>query len=96
MTLLFGWIAAGISSVFRLPQLVQILQTRRVQDLSFVSLLCQFIVCPLYVAHGAEIGDRPTVTMGLLSGIQATVILWLYLRFVPVTPEGEGEEAPPD
>ena len=70
MTLLFGWIAAGISSIFRIPQLVQILQTGRVEDLSFVSLLCQFIVCPLYIAHGVEIGDTPTVFMGTPSRLK--------------------------
>jgi uncharacterized protein with PQ loop repeat len=80
--LVFGWLAAAISSVFRIPQIFHIVDQGSVKDLSFVSLLCQFVVCPLYVAHGIVISDLPTIVMGSLSGVQASIILILYLYYV--------------
>ena len=89
MTLVFGWAAAAISSIFRLPQLAQILITKRVRDLSFVSLICQFLVCPLYILHGCQIDDKPTILMGSLSAVQAGLILALYVKFK--TQDGEDD-----
>lgn len=75
---MFGWSAVALTAIYRLPQIAHTINQKRVDDLSYSSLVLQLLVSLLYLVHGHEIGDAVTVASGSVASIQALCIILLY------------------
>tara|TARA_B000000557_G_scaffold16999_1_gene12982 strand:+ start:263 stop:577 length:315 start_codon:yes stop_codon:yes gene_type:complete len=80
-TTIFGWIATGLSAIYRIPQIVKLLQIKKSGDISIKSTVIQLTSYLLYIAHGIEIKDNPTLVMGGISLVQNIFILVLCLKY---------------
>ena len=80
-TTIFGWIASVFSGIYRIPQIVKLLQIKKSGDISIKSTMIQLTSYILYIAHGIEIKDNPTLLMGCISLVQNIFILLLCLKY---------------
>ena len=90
MQLVYGWIAAGFSLVYKVPQMVTLYQVKKVDGLSFWSLACQAASYAFYIAHGIVIDDLPIITMGIISLLQSVFLVGMYCYYY------KAEAPPPD
>ena len=51
MNKIFGWIATGLSLIYKVPQIVKLYNTKDANSLSFLSLFCQLLSYSFYIVH---------------------------------------------
>jgi len=78
---IFGWIATGLSSLYRIPQIIKICKTKEVTSLSKCSYMIQTTSYILYIIHGYIEEDYPIIGMGTIAVCQNTFILYLCMRY---------------
>ena len=80
MTLIFGWIATGLSLLYKAPQIYKIIKYKNIDGISINSYTCQSLSYCFYLLHGYYINDSPTISMGFISLSQNILIHLLYYR----------------
>jgi len=75
---LFGWIASGITVIYKMPQIIKLYRTKKSTDLSIISLFIQLIGYIFYILHGYTFGDLPIIFMGAGALFQNIIIIIMY------------------
>jgi len=78
-------LAPVVNCVQLFPQLYKTLTTRKVDDLSFYSLVLLFTTNLLWVLHGYFINDLSLIVAGLISMAVNLSLMVLYLRYTKRT-----------
>ena len=87
MGLVYGWIATGLSLVYKIPQMITLYRIKKVDGLSFWSLVCQTVSYGFYIIHGIVIDDLPIITMGIISLLQSIFLVSMYCYYCNTTNE---------
>lgn len=74
----FGWIASGITVIYKLPQIIKLYKTKKSDDLSISSFIIQFIGYIFYILHGISIADYPVIFMGSGASLENLIIIIMY------------------
>ena len=75
---LFGWIASGITVIYKMPQIIKLYRTKKSADLSIISLFIQLIGYVFYILHGYILGDLPIIFMGAGALFENIIIMIMY------------------
>ena len=78
---MFGWVAAGLSLIYKLPQMYQLWRAKKIEGLSVISLIVQTISYGFYIAHGVVINDLPILWMGIVALAQSLIVIGLYFYY---------------
>jgi MtN3 and saliva related transmembrane protein len=81
MEKIFGWIATGLSLIYKIPQIVKLYKTKEIGSLSFMSLICQLLSYSFYIVHGIIIDDMPIIVMGSISIVQSILLVAMYIYY---------------
>ncbi len=90
---MFGWIATGLTLVYRVPQIYKLVRTKSGGDLSSYSYGVQSTAYLFYILHGITIGDPPILTMGSIALCQNLVIVGLRYHYAKF-PNNQSEVQP--
>ena len=74
-------LAPFLTCIQLLPQLYKTVKTRRVDDLSFYSLILLFSTNIMWILHGYFIMDIPLIVAGSISSLVNMALITLYLRY---------------
>ncbi|WP_422398080.1 SemiSWEET family sugar transporter [Spiroplasma endosymbiont of Colias croceus] len=77
---IIGWLAVAVNSFIFLPQIIKIIKTKRVRDLSFFMLLIQLLYCFLWITYGIFIKNWEVVSLDLIILISTIIILGFKLN----------------
>lgn len=80
-TTIFGWIAAALSLVYKIPQMYQLWKEKKIDGLSVTSLIVQAISYGFYIVHGVLIDDLPILWMGIVALVQSLFVIALYFYY---------------
>lgn len=80
-TEIFGWVAAALSLIYKLPQMYRLWRAKKIDGLSVTSLIVQSISYGFYIAHGVAINDLPILWMGIVALIQSLLVIGLYFHY---------------
>jgi MtN3 and saliva related transmembrane protein len=94
LTLLIGYAAVGVGATFMLPQVLKSWKTKRVDDLSLVSVILYFANSVLWLAYGFLIAAWPVIVANALALIISIVQGFLKLKY-RLPPEARVEHAAP-
>ena len=81
MLSVYGWIASGITLIYKLPQIYKLYKTKKSDDLSVNSLLMQSVGYIFYIIHGANVQDNPIIVMGTGALFETMVIVAMYYLY---------------
>lgn len=76
-----GYVAAIIGTALMLPQLIKIIKTRKVRDLSWGMLWLYFANCALWLTYGILISAMPVVICNFLALLVSVIQLVLKYRY---------------
>ena len=80
-TEIFGWVAAALSLIYKLPQMYRLWRAKKIDGLSVTSLMVQTISYGFYIAHGVTINDLPILWMGIVALVQSLLVIGLYFYY---------------
>ena len=80
-TEIFGWVAAALSLIYKLPQMYRLWRAKKIDGLSVTSLIVQAISYGFYIAHGVVINDLPILWMGIVALAQSIFVIGLYFYY---------------
>jgi MtN3 and saliva related transmembrane protein len=75
---IFGWIASGITVIYKIPQIIKLYKTKKSDDLSILSLFMQLIGYIFYILHGISINDLPIIFMGSGALFENIIVMAMY------------------
>ena len=81
MQSVYGWIASGITLIYKLPQIYKLFKTKKSNDLSLVSIMVQSIGYGFYILHGNDVNDYPIILMGSGALFQSLILISLYFYY---------------
>jgi len=81
ISLAVSTLAPLLTCIQLLPQLYKTVKTRRVDDLSFYSLILLFSTNIVWILHGYFIMDVPLIVAGSISSLVNLSLIILYLRY---------------
>lgn len=81
MTKIFGWIAASLGLIYKVPQIYKIYKYKKTKGLSIRSYCFQTISYIFYIIHGFYIEDNPSISMGFISLVQNIIIHLLFYKY---------------
>jgi uncharacterized protein with PQ loop repeat len=81
MTKIFGWIAASLGLMYKMPQMYKIYKYKKTEGLSLRSYIFQSVSYCFYIIHGFYIEDNPSISMGFISLVQNIIIHILFYKF---------------
>lgn len=79
IAIIVAYLAPTLNTIQQLPQLYKVIVTKKVANLSFLSLLLILLVSILWFSHGYFIGDLPLM---ISSGIASSINLLLFTLFL--------------
>jgi len=80
---IIGYLAAIVGTSMMIPQVVKILRTKKVRDLSWAMVMLFFLNCALWLAYGWMIKSYPVVIANCISLVTAMVQMGLKYRYSP-------------
>ena len=86
----FGWIASGITVIYKLPQIIKLYKTKKSDDLSITSFIIQFIGYIFYILHGISINDLPVIFMGSCASFENLILIIMYYIYKTDIVEEDG------
>lgn len=87
---IIGYVAAALSSVSFLPQVVKTWRTKSARDLSWLMLVVFMLGLVLWEIYGIWIQSMPMILVNLLLLSSAGVILVCKIRYDRRAPEADG------
>jgi len=81
MTKIFGWIAASLGLIYKVPQIYKIYKYKKTKDLSIRSYIFQTLSYCFYIIHAFYIEDNPSISMGFISLVQNIIIHLLFYKY---------------
>jgi len=80
---ILGYIAAVIGCSIMIPQVVKIIKTRKVRDISWAMVILYVINCLLWLVYGWLIHSNPVWIANGICLVTATVQMWLKYKYSP-------------
>jgi len=81
MWLLIGFSAAGLTMFAFIPQIIKILKTKSVKDMSLVTLFQLSVGVSLWIAYGIHLNDRIIIIANSITLFSLVVLLLLYFCY---------------
>jgi len=78
---IIGAIAATLTTISFLPQAIQVIKTKRTQDISLSMYLTFAIGVSLWLTYGILITDFPIIIANSITLIFASIILFMKLKY---------------
>ena len=78
---IFGWIAGGITLLYKLPQMYKLIKSKDAKSLSIRSLGTQTLGYIFYGIHGYIREDLPILAMGGISLFQNLILIILCCKY---------------
>ncbi|MFC1741135.1 SemiSWEET family sugar transporter [Nanoarchaeota archaeon] len=78
---LIGYTAAVVGTALMLPQVIKIITTKKVRDLSWGTLWLYFFNCTLWLTYGAMIKAMPVVICNFIALIISIIQLTLKHKY---------------
>jgi uncharacterized protein with PQ loop repeat len=90
----FGWIGTGLTLVYKIPQIIEIIKRRKIDGISIRSYELQSIGCTMYIIHGYQILDKPIMVMGIVTlGLNIIMmIIYYYIKRIEIAEEIKSKE----
>jgi MtN3 and saliva related transmembrane protein len=76
-----GWIAALLTMFGFIPQILKIIRTKSVEDVSLLMILQYTVGIFLWLVYGVAIGNRILIVSNFISLVILLVTLGLYLQY---------------
>ena len=73
--------APTMNSIQLYPQLYKTYRTKRVNDLSFYTLVLVLITNMLWIVHGYFIFDKPLLAAGFINLFANILLMWFYMMY---------------
>ncbi len=84
-----GLVAAFMTTVAAVPQVVRCWRTRHVRDISLWQPLLLVVGMVLWLWYGVELGDPPLIIGNIVSLLLNLTLIYLKFRFAPNDPPAE-------
>ena len=81
MTLIIGTVAGILTSVSMLPQLIRVMRTKEVADISLWTLLVLIVGVGLWTIYGIFKTDWPVIASNGFAFLVDTVLLAYYYKY---------------
>lgn len=81
MWLIVGLSAACLTMFAFIPQIIKILKTRSVKDVSLITLLQLSFGVSLWIAYGVHLKDAVIITANSVTLTSLFILLYLYLVY---------------
>ncbi len=78
---LVATMAPIMNSIQLYPQLYKTYTTKRVNDLSFYTLVLVLVTNSLWIAHGYFIFDIPVIAASLINMFANILLMWFYMMY---------------
>lgn len=78
---IFGWIAGGITLLYKLPQMYKLIKNKDARSISIRSLSAQTMGYIFYGIHGYMREDLPILAMGGISLLQNLILIFLCFKY---------------
>ena len=78
---IIGFLAAVVGTSLMLPQVVKTIRTKKVDDLSFLTLVLYFVNCVLWLAYGVLINAWPVIACNFSALIISILQLGLKIKY---------------
>jgi MtN3 and saliva related transmembrane protein len=80
------WLAVGLTAAILtmfafVPQIIKVLKTKSVRDVSITTLLQLCLGVSLWIAYGVHLKDKIIITANSVTLITVIILLWLYFNF---------------
>lgn len=80
---IIGYSAAAAGTVLMLPQVIKVLQTKSVKDISFLMLAVYALNCILWLTYGILITSVPLILCNAIAFVIALTQIFLKLKYSP-------------
>jgi MtN3 and saliva related transmembrane protein len=80
MWYIIGGLAAGITTFAFVPQIIKIVKTRSVKDVSLITLLLFGLGVSLWIAYGVHLKDPIIITANSISLTTVLIMVFLFFR----------------
>lgn len=78
---LVATMAPVMNSIQLYPQLYKTYSTKRVNDLSFYTLVLVLVTNMLWIAHGYFIFDIPVLAASFINLFANVILIWFYMMY---------------
>lgn len=75
-----GYLAAGLTTISFLPQVIKVWRTRSTRDVSLTMFLVLCCGVGLWLAYGLMLGDMPMILANALTLALASTVLFFKIR----------------
>jgi MtN3 and saliva related transmembrane protein len=76
-----GYVAAIIGTTTMLPQAIKSINTKKVDDLSFPTLILYFVNCVLWLAYGILLDAWPVIICNAVGLVIGVILIYLKKRY---------------
>lgn len=81
MTELIGFLAAMLTTIAYLPQMIRIIKTRSTKDVSLYMYLVMLTGVVLWLCYGIQINSMPVIMANTVTSIFVTTIVIFKIRY---------------
>jgi MtN3 and saliva related transmembrane protein len=78
---ILGYLAGALTTSSLIPQVIKIIKTKSVRDVSLIMFLIFSVGITLWIAYGIAINSAPIVIANTISLLLGLLVLWLKLRY---------------
>ncbi len=81
LTQIIGYLAATIGTLLMLPQVIKVIKTKKVNDVSLMMCVLYFLNCSLWLTYGLLILAWPVIVCNFIALIVSIIQLALKLKY---------------
>ncbi|MFY1046237.1 SemiSWEET transporter [Chryseobacterium sp. GP-SGM7] len=78
---ILGLIAGGLTSIASMPQLIKVIKTKNVEDISWLMLVILILGLSLWVCYGIEQGELPIILSNAFAVLVNCSLFICYLIY---------------
>jgi MtN3 and saliva related transmembrane protein len=78
---ILGYVAGGLTTSALIPQIIKIIRTKSVRDVSLIMFIVYVVGITLWLAYGVAISSAPVIISNLVSLLLGLLVLWLKFRY---------------
>jgi len=81
MWYIIGGLAAGLTTFAFVPQIIKIVKTRSVKDVSLITILQFGVGVSLWLAYGVHLEDPIIIAANSVSLLSVVILVFLFYRY---------------
>ena len=81
LTNLIGYVATAVGTCLMLPQIIKALETQRMADVAFGTVVLYFFNCLLWLIYGLRLGARPVIFANSIGLVVSVLQVFLKMKF---------------